>query len=136
MLRWHDFTASNAVINYPVMRKLSWISLAIFSILILFIACTKNNSATGPDPSVCDGISKNFTADVNPLIQTFCNQSNCHNNGSTNGPGPLTNYTEVFNARTDIRGMVAAGLMPQNTTLTTAQKNTIICWIDSGAPNN
>jgi hypothetical protein len=31
---------------------------------------------------------------------------------------------------------VLSGLMPQNATLTTAQKNTIICWIDSGAPNN
>jgi hypothetical protein len=26
--------------------------------------------------------------------------------------------------------------MPQGPTLTTAQKNSIICWIDSGAPNN
>ncbi|MEO5564017.1 MAG: hypothetical protein ABIR18_11295, partial [Chitinophagaceae bacterium] len=74
--------------------------------------------------------------DVNPLIQTFCNQSNCHNTNSSNGPGALTNYAEVFSARSQIKAQVAAGLMPQNTTLTTAQKNTIICWIDSGAPNN
>jgi hypothetical protein len=26
--------------------------------------------------------------------------------------------------------------MPQGSTLTTAQKNSILCWIDSGAPNN
>jgi hypothetical protein len=26
--------------------------------------------------------------------------------------------------------------MPQNTVLTTSQRNTIICWIESGAPGN
>jgi hypothetical protein len=32
--------------------------------------------------------------------------------------------------------VIVSGTMPQNATLTPAQKNSIICWIDSGAPNN
>jgi hypothetical protein len=117
------------------MRKAS-IVIAIASVsLILFIACSKSNSPAAP--TACDAVTnKSFSADVNTIIQSFCNQPACHNTGSTNGPGPLTNYTQVFNARVAIRGQVQAGLMPQNTTLTTAQKNSIICWIDSGAPNN
>jgi hypothetical protein len=118
------------------MKKVVIASLAIVAIFACMISCSKSNSATGDNPSACDGVSKNFANDVNPLIQTFCNQAACHNAGSTNGPGPLTNYTEVFNARVRIREQVQAGLMPQNTSLTTAQQNTIICWIDNGAPNN
>jgi hypothetical protein len=102
---------------------------------ILPIASCSKTSPVNPDP--CYGVSnKNFATDVNPIIQTFCNQAACHDPGSSNGPGPLSNYAEIFNARINIRDQVQAGLMPQNTTLTTAQKNTIICWINNGALNN
>jgi len=104
--------------------------------LLFFVSCSKSRSDTGTPAIICDGTLKTFVTDVNPLIQSFCNQPNCHTSGSSNGPGPLTNYTQVFNARSAIRGSVASGIMPQNTTLTIAQKTAIICWIDSGAPNN
>jgi hypothetical protein len=107
----------------------------LISACFVLVACSKGDTG-GDNPGACDGVPKNFAADVNPLIQTYCNQAACHNPGSINGPGPLTNYTEVFNARVAIRGQVLAGLMPQNTVLTQAQKSTIICWIDNGAPNN
>jgi hypothetical protein len=117
--------------------KKALIVLSAFAFLsVVAFSCAKSDSPEPISPSACDNIPKNFTTDVNPIIQTYCNQAACHNPGSINGPGPLTNYTEIFNARTSIKGQVQAGLMPQNTTLTTAQKNIIICWIDSGAPNN
>lgn len=84
----------------------------------------------------CTSVPKSFVTDVNPIVQSFCNMASCHNSGSTNGPGPLTNYTQVFNARTQIRSAVSSGNMPQNATLSLAQKNSIICWIDSGAADN
>jgi hypothetical protein len=117
------------------MRK----TFAIVSILFLSVAfiasCNKSNP--GQIAIDCSTVTnKNFATDVNPLIQTLCNQPSCHNVASVNGPGPLTNYTQVFNARIAIRGQVEAGLMPQNTTLNAAQKKSIICWIDGGAPNN
>lgn len=112
---------------------ITYITFLFFSFAFL-LSCSKDNGGTNSDP--CNGVAKSFSANVNPIIQTYCNQPNCHNAGSVNGPGSLTNYTEVFSARTAIRGQISAGLMPQNTTLTTAQRNTIICWIDSGAPNN
>lgn len=116
-------------------KKIHTISAA-FVICSLFFACSKKNDDGGSSQDCSGTTNKAFAADVNPLIQTFCNQSFCHSTGSTNGPGPLTNYSEIFNARVRIRGQVQAGLMPQNTTLTAAQKNSIICWIDAGAPNN
>ncbi len=114
--------------------KKAFLLVVPFYLILVTISCSKEN--TGGNNNNCNAVPKAFAADVNPIIQTFCNQAACHNPGSVNGPGPLTNYTEVFNARTNIRAQVQAGLMPQNTTLTAAQKNTIICWIDSGAPNN
>ena len=102
------------------------------------VSCSKSGSDNddGGAATNCNAVSRTFATDVNPIIQTVCNQAGCHASGSTNGPGQLTNYTEVFTARNVIREAVRTGLMPKNTTLSTAQKNSIICWIDSGAPNN
>ncbi|MBK5270090.1 MAG: hypothetical protein JJE22_03660 [Bacteroidia bacterium] len=122
------------------MRK---ILVAIIIIVFLMSSCSKSdgtsgsgNTTGGGDTTSCATTPKAFDANVNPIIQNFCNIASCHNSGSFNGPGPLTNYTQIFDARTSIRSAVSTGLMPQNTTLTTAQKNSILCWIDAGAQNN
>ena len=111
--------------------KKTIISVTVF--LVLFIACSKDSVPFTTDCST----TKSFATDVSPLIQSTCaTNSGCHATGSSNGPGALTNYTQVFNARSAIRTAVGNGSMPQNGSLTTTQKNNIICWIDSGAPNN
>lgn len=109
------------------------------SISILFIVLAYACSKSGGDDSNntnCSGVTPTFSGDVNPIIQTFCNQPACHATGSTNGPGALTNHAQVFANRFSIRDQVDAGLMPQNTTLTQAQKQAIVCWVNNGAPNN
>lgn len=109
----------------------------IISCLIILFACSKNNNGGGSGGGTnCSSVPKSFSADVNPIIQNFCNTAGCHAAGSTNGPGPLTNYNQVFANRAAIRSAVESGRMPQGSALTAAQKNSIICWIDSGAPNN
>jgi hypothetical protein len=107
--------------------------IIIIGVFVLFISCSKNSDSV---PTNCT-TTKYFTSDVNPIIQTPCAiNAGCHASGSTNGPGPLINHVQVFSARTSIKVAVANGTMPQNSTLSTTQKNAIICWIDSGAPNN
>lgn len=110
---------------------------------IFTISCSKGSSTNGGGSSGgggntldCSSVPKSFSTNVNPIVQSFCNASGCHASGSVNGPGPLTNYTQVFNARASIRPAIASGLMPQGSTLSTDQKNSFLCWIDSGAPNN
>ena len=104
----------------------------------IIMSCTKSNDGES-NPSnnniTCTG-TKSFSADVNPIIQNVCAASGCHDASSTNGVGPLTNYQQVFNSRSNIRAAVASGTMPKNTTLTSTQKSAIVCWIDSGAVNN
>ncbi len=109
--------------------------------VVLFNACSKENTGgtnSGGGTLDCSTVTnKAFAANVNPIIQTSCStNSGCHGSGSVNGPGALTSYTAIFNARTSIRSAVAGGSMPKNSTLSTSQKNSILCWIDGGAPNN
>lgn len=120
------------------MKKIILLTVAFLFVSLLIFSCSKSNDdgGGGNNNIDCSGTPKTFSGDANPLIQGVCNQPSCHASGSTNGPGPLTNYTQVFNARSAIRSAVASGAMPRNTTFTAAQKAAIVCWIDSGAPNN
>ena len=108
----------------------------------IIIACSKNKDATsngdGGNKLDCSTVSaKTYVTDVSPIIQSKCaTDGNCHGSGSINGPGALLTYSSIFNARANIRSAVASGAMPLTGSLTTAQKNSILCWIDSGAPNN
>jgi hypothetical protein len=97
-------------------------------------ACKKNNDAGSVD---CSGPQKSFSSDVNPVVQASCaTNSGCHGAGSANGPGALLLYSQIFNARSDIRSAVASGHMPLNGSLTASERNAILCWIDNGALNN
>jgi hypothetical protein len=124
---------------YTLMKKT--VILAVCGIL-LFNACSKSDDNPGGGGGGggldCNTVTaKTFAADVSPIIASKCaTNSSCHADGSTNGPGPLINYTAIFNARASIRSAVASGLMPKTGSITTAQKNSILCWIDSGAPDN
>lgn len=100
---------------------------------VLFLACSKDAVNYHAD---C-GTAKSYASDVSPVIESYCaTNSGCHGSGSTHGPGALTTYTQVYNARTAIRTAVTNGSMPQNGSLSNEQKNAIICWIDSGATDN
>lgn len=119
------------------MRKAFAVISIIVSSVFISISCSKSGTTGGGGSVDCNTVAnKSFNADVSPIIMSFCNVPGCHNAGSTNGPGPLTNYTEVFDARTAIRSAVSEGRMPKTGTLSASQKNSITCWIDSGAPNN
>ncbi len=119
--------------------------LITMSLLVAFVAfaCSKSESNTNtPAPGSggtalnCTTIDSRFTAVVFPIIQNSCGAVGCHNTGSTSGPGPLTNYTQIKAAAAQIKSAVESGTMPKNGALTTAQKNAISCWVSSGGLNN
>jgi len=121
-----------SITHTPAFKVLKFYFL-FFALLFLINACSKKPEFTAD----CSGPAKSFVTDVSPVFQTSCTiNSGCHGTGSSNGPGLLLNYSQVFNARVDIRSAVASGHMPLNSTLTATQKNAILCWIDNGAPNN
>ena len=121
----------------------------ITSCILLFIAlgsmtesCSKSAvsnppGGTGGITFSCTGISPKFGADVQPIFNTVCSISNtCHGAGSTNSGGPFTNYSQISAKTANIRTAILSGIMPQSGSITQAQINNLICWIDSGAPNN
>ena len=112
-------------------------SALILSFLFIGIACSKSNSGGGGSSVDCNTVAnKAFAADVSPIIQSTCAITGCHEAGSLNGPGGLTNYTQISTASSSIQSAVSTGRMPKSGSLSTSQKNSILCWIQSGAPNN
>ncbi len=118
-------------------KTLSLATSILLLMAVLAIAC-KKDSANDDTPATvdCNTITTTFSGNVLPLMQTSCAKSNCHNAASVNGPGALTNYTQIFNARAQIRTAVASGNMPMDATFSAQQKAIITCWIDAGAPDN
>src|SRR6188768_1225840 len=125
------------------MKKGILFSLAAF---LIIASCSKGGSDPGGGGGTggggggsvnCTGVASAFAANVNPIIQSTCaTDATCHGAGSANGPGPLQTYNQIFAARIAIKTAVGSGTMPKTGTLTTTQKNSIICWVDAGGPNN
>lgn len=123
------------------MKKVLIITLFTLVTIAISFSCKKDSSNVGTSVGGttvdCSTVpNKAFAADVNPIIQSRCNISGCHASGSTNGPGALTNYAQIAGASSAIRTAIISGSMPKNSSLSSLQKNAIICWIDSGSPNN
>jgi hypothetical protein len=117
--------------------------LLIFIAFVVIASCSKSSDGGGGNGggagggTSCTGVPSAFAANVNPIIQSTCaTDATCHGAGSANGPGPLLTYTQIFNARVAIKVAVGNGTMPKTGSLTATQKNTIICWVDAGGPNN
>ena len=118
--------------------------LVILASFLIIASCSKggdgggggNGGGGGGGTVNCTGVQSAFAANVNPIIQQTCAIATCHDAGSLNGPGPLLTYNQIFNARIAIKTAVGNGTMPKTGSLTTAQKNSIICWVDAGGPNN
>ena len=100
----------------------------IFGMLVISVfiwSCSKTNTSPSYTPD-CTGAAKSFSSDVRPLIQSSC--SGCHSN--------FSGYSQISGSKASIRSRIVSGSMPQGGSLSDAQKNIIVCWIDNGAPNN
>jgi uncharacterized membrane protein len=86
-------------------------------------SCKKEEESFEPE---CPGPAQSYAGVVKSVIQTNC--VGCHAQYGT--------YTGVKNAAASIRRAIANGSMPRGRTMSEADKNTVICWIDAGAPNN
>lgn len=124
------------------MKTISFLVMLVSGLSVLTISCSKsettnNGGGNGGITFSCAGISPRFSSDVQPILTSVCSiNSNCHAAGSINSGGPFTNYSEVFAKKSNIRAAILAGTMPQSGTITQAQINAFICWIDSGGTNN
>jgi len=91
---------------------------------ILIVACKKTSTNPSYSPT-CTSSGKSFSSDVLPILKNSC--SDCHS---------FNDFASVSGQTSRIRSKIVDGSMPQGSSLTTAQKNAIVCWIDNGAINN
>jgi len=101
------------------------IMLGVFVCSVFLGGCSKSSTSSSYTPD-CSGAAKSFTKDVLPVFQSVC--VGCHSKFSS--------YSGISADKSSIRSKIVDGSMPQGTSLSSAQKNNIICWIDNGAPNN
>lgn len=104
-------------------------ALATLILIATAPSCKKSSTSTSTSTSsytpTCSGTSS-YKTDVQPLMKTYC--ISCHSEYSS--------YSGVSRGASSIRQQVTSGKMPEGSTLTEAQKNSIVCWIDAGASNN
>ncbi len=74
-----------------------------------------------------------YTADVRPIIAANCG---CHQPGGImHATAPLDSYANVFARRQLVKTRAGvAGTMPPTGPLPPVQRQTIIAWVDRGAP--
>jgi hypothetical protein len=92
----------------------------------LWTGCSKISNSNSSYTPTCTGAVKSYKTDVAPIISTYC--SGCHSNFST--------YASLSADKSNVSAMIESGNMPRGSSLSTAQKDAVICWISSGAPNN
>jgi hypothetical protein len=102
--------------------KIRNLIFVLFVSLAMLGSCKKDTVYT-PD---CTGGTKSFATDVLPLIQNNC--ESCH--------ASYSNYSQISGSKSSIRSKIVDGSMPPGASLSTDQKNIIVCWIDNGALNN
>jgi hypothetical protein len=91
--------------------------------------------ATGCEATITTHVKSgiSFSNSVKPIIETNCIKSGCHNGAQFPNFAVFQNIKE--NAAR-IKEQVITRNMPEDGTLTQAEINSIVCWVDDGAPNN
>jgi len=99
--------------------------LVVLFCSLVVIGCKKSSTSPEYTPD-CSGAAKSYSSDVQPVIQASC--TGCHKNYSS--------YAGISGDKAAIRSSIVSGSMPQGGSMTAAQKNSVVCWIDNGTPNN
>lgn len=118
------------------MKKLLIISILTLSVAVMTGCYYDTEELLYPGGVSCSGVAPSFSKDVQPIFQTKCSLSGCHNTGATNTGGALTNYTEIKAKAAPCKTSVLNGSMPKGLTLTADQIKIISCWVDNGSQNN
>jgi uncharacterized membrane protein len=106
--------------------------------LMVLAACTYDKEElVAPSDTTCTSMPAKYSTDIQPIMQSKCAISNCHNAATAAGGHILETYAQVKNAADHImERVVIQKNMPPTGPLPTADINKIRCWINSGAPNN
>ena len=118
------------------MKRVTRILVAASAFLLF--ACQKSSSTSGGNTTTNNCTSTpSYASTVSALFTSKCaTNSGCHGTGSNAGPGALTTYAQIYNARVSCNSSISSGSMPKGMTLSAADKTALLCWFAGGAPNN
>jgi hypothetical protein len=103
----------------------------IMVILLSLLAGCKKTTVTDT-PVACDP-NISYVNTIKPMLAVDCNTSGCHDDIVITS---LDNYQTLHDGALQVKNSILSGRMPKNKTLSAADKNAIVCWIDSGTKNN
>lgn len=118
-------------------------AVRVVQIGVLSLAVTALAVARHPRPLAARGADPTFAQDVAPILYQNC--AKCHHDGGM-APFSLTNYDDASAHAAKLRKAVAEGQMPpwhavgphgmfrNDRRLSDADKQTLIHWVDAGAP--
>ena len=118
----------------------SFVPVVLFAMIMVCLSACKYDKElldTTPTPlPACATTPASFSADIFPLVTTKCAIPACHD-ASGQGGQVFQSYNQISSAkdRIHLRAIVQK-TMPASGFLTTAEYNSLKCWLESGAPNN
>lgn len=119
--------------------------LFLVSVLLIFIACSKNKYEFNPlsgIPADCDFNQSRYNADIKPIVANNCAYNGCH--GFFRPTGNDFNYT-TYNGLKEAAGSIYNRInrplndplhMPRGRELDSCDLYKLNVWIINGAPNN
>ena len=100
-------------------------------IIAIEISDDDDDNGGGDGNAGTPGAAATFSAIVKPIIDGRC--VSCHNGSRF---PDLRTYDGVKNSASLVKSEVANRSMPQGSSLTNAQIQAIVSWVDNGAQNN
>ncbi len=131
------------------MSKFNSGSLLLLFVLIFFSSCTHKvkdqvNSPLQQD-SICDPNLVYYVNDIQPILNSNCAYSGCHDVVTHKEGVDLSSYNQVMStagvsagnpSASELYKKISEGEMPPNNPLASAQQKKIYDWIKQGAKNN
>lgn len=104
----------------------------LLAVALILAGCGEDGGSKPENGDPSDE-SPTYTADIAPILQANCS---CHfPGGSRHGVTPLDTYSDVYARRAIVRQRAGvAGTMPPTGPLPDSLQQTIMDWVDAGAP--
>lgn len=139
ILRPSYFNCVHTLLCLPFsMNLFPWPLIVVASVSITAISCAEHNIPLAVECLSNEEIS--YMADVEPIIETVCAVSGCHN-GSNGADRNWLVFSNLQNHASEVRRRITLPSdhpdhMPRAGSLSSTEIQTIICWVDQGAQNN
>jgi uncharacterized membrane protein len=121
-----------------ISKKILFSMLTIAFVSIIASSCyyDKEDLLYGSNVD-CSSVDSKFSTAINPLMQSKCAYSGCHDAGTAEAGVVLENHTQVAATAGRInQRCIIEKTMPPGSPLTSTEIAALQCWINAGSPNN